>query len=475
MANGITEAFSGTETVGTTEHSMTTDTAGPDSDTTDGLYQAFLDLSALIAGDTFEWKVYEKVKSAGTQRLVTSAVFSGVQSAPGWATPQIMLMHGWDMTLKKLAGTDRSIDWSIRRAGDNADVLALLPAALVSGRMDSSVGAMAASVLTAAAIATDAITAAKIAADAITAVKIATGAITAAKFAAGAIDAAAIATGAIDADALAADAVTEMNADFITHSGTAQAGGASTITLAAGASAVDNLYMGQTVLIVSGAGAGQINQVIAYNGTSKVVSCPIAWATNPDATSVYRLIGVTAINYLYQIQALIYPLAVSILADTDNLQGRIPAALVGGRMDSSVGAMAADVVTAAAIAADAIGASELGADAAAEIAAAVGSSSAAAIADAVWDEALSGHLSAGSLGEAIRNALGLVHQNVLIDNTTHTVDGMTTSRVRVFADAAACAAATINAGGLEGAVVSYTMTTTYEGAGQMASYRMVKA
>ena len=58
----------------------------------------------------------------------------------------------------------------------------------------------------------------------------------------------------------------------------------------------------------------------------------------------------------------------AILVDTGTtLDGRIPAALVGGRIDASVGAMAADVVTAAAIAANAIGASELAADAVTEI------------------------------------------------------------------------------------------------------------
>lgn len=43
---------------------------------------------------------------------------------------------------------------------------------------------------------------------------------------------------------------------------------------------------------------------------------------------------------------------VAIQADTDNIQTRLPAALVAGRMDASVGAMAADVLTAAATAAD---------------------------------------------------------------------------------------------------------------------------
>lgn len=64
-------------------------------------------------------------------------------------------------------------------SADVAATKALLPTALVGGRMDASVGAMANGVLTAAAIAADAITAAKIA----------DGAIDAATFAAGALDA----------------------------------------------------------------------------------------------------------------------------------------------------------------------------------------------------------------------------------------------------------------------------------------------
>ena len=95
--------------------------------------------------------------------------------------------------------------------------LNLAPNALVSGRVDASVGAMAAGTVTAAAVATgaidadaiaaDAITNAKIANDAIGATEIANGAIDAATFAAGAIDAAAIATDAIDSTKIAAGAI----------------------------------------------------------------------------------------------------------------------------------------------------------------------------------------------------------------------------------------------------------------------------
>jgi hypothetical protein len=111
----ISEGFTGTETVGGTEWSLTTDTAGPDADTTDGVYQVFVDLNALAAGDTFRFRVYEKVLSSSTQRLVFEAFFTGAQAAPVWASPSLVLMHGWDMALFKVAGTDRSIDWSIRK------------------------------------------------------------------------------------------------------------------------------------------------------------------------------------------------------------------------------------------------------------------------------------------------------------------------------------------------------------------------
>ncbi len=79
--------------------------------------------------------------------------------------------------------------------------------ALVGGRFDSSTGAMAAGVVTAAAIATDAIDDDAIATGAIASTAFAAGAINAAAIANSAIDAATFAAGALDANALAADAV----------------------------------------------------------------------------------------------------------------------------------------------------------------------------------------------------------------------------------------------------------------------------
>jgi len=111
----ITEHAAVTETVSGTEWSLTTDTAGPDADTTDGAFQCFLELNAMASGDVFRFSVYEKVQSGSTQRLVYRATFNGVQTPPNWVSPTLILMHGWDMTLIKVAGTDRAINASIRK------------------------------------------------------------------------------------------------------------------------------------------------------------------------------------------------------------------------------------------------------------------------------------------------------------------------------------------------------------------------
>lgn len=75
------------------------------------------------------------------------------------------------------------------------------------------------------------------------------------------------------------------------HSGTAQAGASSSVTLAAGASATTDLYKGSLVKIYSGTGAGQVRTITAYNGTTKVATVGRAWATNPDNTSLYAVLA----------------------------------------------------------------------------------------------------------------------------------------------------------------------------------------
>jgi hypothetical protein len=71
--------------------------------------------------------------------------------------------------------------------------------------------------------------------------------------------------------------------------GTAQAGAASSITLASTASSVDETYTNSFVTIISGTGSGQTQTITAYNGTTKVASTG-AWSVQPDSTSIYAVI-----------------------------------------------------------------------------------------------------------------------------------------------------------------------------------------
>jgi len=164
---------------------------------------------------------------------------------------------------------------------------------------------------------------------------------------ANAVDAAAIATDAIDADAIAASAITATEAPllanldaaittraapgddmgltaagvddvwdevltphnvaasaavyvkgfnvFTMHSGTATGGGATYIDLDAGASATNQLYEGELILIHGGTGAGQSRLIVKYvGGGTKRAYVQRPWITNPNAASEFAIVGLSA-------------------------------------------------------------------------------------------------------------------------------------------------------------------------------------
>lgn len=178
---------------------------------------------------------------------------------------------------------------------------------------------------------------------------------------------------------------------LVSHGGTAQAGAAGSITLAAGASATDDLYKGQTVSIVSGTGAGQARVISGYVGSTKVASVSRNWATNPDNTSVYQVKCLASPS----MNAALEVVSASVTGNVGgNVAGSVGSVASGGITAASLAAdaitaakiadgaidaatfaagainaaaIATDAITAAKIAADAIGASELAADAVTEI------------------------------------------------------------------------------------------------------------
>jgi hypothetical protein len=100
-----------TATIGT-EHILT---ANPE--TTDGVYQVFIDIDAMALGDTVEIRIKEKARTGDTQRTIETFVISQDPSTDSnlWVSPSFVLVNGWDVTLKQTAGTGRAFLWSIRK------------------------------------------------------------------------------------------------------------------------------------------------------------------------------------------------------------------------------------------------------------------------------------------------------------------------------------------------------------------------
>jgi len=111
----ITEAYSGSAAIGTTEFSAPNNSTTLTPITVDGVYQIFLDVSDMVAGDQLQIRIYEKcLSSDATNKVIYESILSGAQ-ADLWVSPSLILLHGWDVTLDTLAGTSITVNWSIRK------------------------------------------------------------------------------------------------------------------------------------------------------------------------------------------------------------------------------------------------------------------------------------------------------------------------------------------------------------------------
>jgi len=100
--------------ISTTEYSLVNNSTTVATSTVQCQAQLVLDLNALAAGDVFLVRLREKARTADTQRIAETWVLSGVQGSPIWCSPAVMLARGWDFTIQRTAGADRTIPYSIR-------------------------------------------------------------------------------------------------------------------------------------------------------------------------------------------------------------------------------------------------------------------------------------------------------------------------------------------------------------------------
>jgi len=103
-------------TVGTSELSIVSGTTSLQTVTDDGVYQLWVDDGGnMTKTEEYAIRIYEKVEgTGGTKKVCFAATLKGVQSEV-FVSPSLILINGWDMTLQKLAGTDRAFDASIRK------------------------------------------------------------------------------------------------------------------------------------------------------------------------------------------------------------------------------------------------------------------------------------------------------------------------------------------------------------------------
>lgn len=103
-------------TIGVTEYFLASDSTSATFQTNDCILQVVLDVNVLAAGDEFLVQFYEKV-NGGTARVYYDARLNGVQPRPHWISPAFIVGEGWEVSVKKISGTDRSIGWSLRKVG----------------------------------------------------------------------------------------------------------------------------------------------------------------------------------------------------------------------------------------------------------------------------------------------------------------------------------------------------------------------
>lgn len=74
-----------------------------------------------------------------------------------------------------------------------------------------------------------------------------------------------------------------------TYGGTVLAGGANSITLANDSSTVASIYVGNTIYLCGGQGAGQSGTIMQYNAVTRVANVQSAWSVIPAANTKYSI------------------------------------------------------------------------------------------------------------------------------------------------------------------------------------------
>lgn len=102
-------------TISTSEYSLpaNTSTGVPTVQTDTCQVQPMVSIAAMASGDEYLVQLYEKITPAGSQIVLDS--WRMVYPQDKLILPAFIVHNGWDITMKKISGTDRSVSWSLRK------------------------------------------------------------------------------------------------------------------------------------------------------------------------------------------------------------------------------------------------------------------------------------------------------------------------------------------------------------------------
>jgi hypothetical protein len=228
-------------------------------------------------------------------------------------------------------------------------------------------------------------------------------------------------------------------------SGTARAGGTSTqILLATAETFLDNELNGNVVNIHTGTGAGQSRVITSNVSSTDIANVYPAWTTNPDATSQYEIVqgstnialisldGAAADNLELDYDGTGYAKANSTMGTVTTLTGHTPQT---GDSFARIGAAG-------------VGLSNISLPATGLDLILKTSTFALAMADAIWDELLAGHVVADSAGLLLNDWQDAGRLDAILDTINTSTAGLAGAAMRGTDSALLASSAPTNFGDL---------------------------
>lgn len=106
---GLTLATPGSATIGTTEYSLPNASTTLTPQTDDCLLSVYVDPINLAAGDLYRLRMYENIDGTNQRTIRDHFIDAPIPQQYDFG----VVGAGWDVTLTKVSGTDRSIAWRI--------------------------------------------------------------------------------------------------------------------------------------------------------------------------------------------------------------------------------------------------------------------------------------------------------------------------------------------------------------------------